>query len=166
MDAFSTFNFLTMKNFISIFLFGVLFALSSWATPPADAFLDTEQFSDIGAPPKSHVFTNSIPGTSAENSHFIPGTSAESITDLDQQVQGSSAEVRQVNGLYVFLYSTPVGETEFLGAVVSPPIVLSTDMDKMVQLMSRRAHEKYPEAEAIIFSNNDLSKCDAVRFKQ
>lgn len=145
-----------MRSFISIFMFGLLFALSVSATPPPHACIEQAQ-TDIGAPPQSVANAKTvIPGTNAKT--VIPGTNAET--------QSSSAEVRQVNGLYIFLYSTPSDETEFLGAVISPPIVLSTDMDKMVQMMSRRAHEKYPEAEAIIFSNNDLSRCDAVKFRQ
>lgn len=92
---------------------------------------------------------NPTPGTGVTPNERLSGT----------------ADTRQVNGLYIFLYSTPSDPTDFLGEVVSPPVVVSTDMDKMIQQMARRAKAKFPDAEGIVFSNNDLSRCDAVRFK-
>ena len=170
-------------------MFCGLFALCGFAGPPLEA-TELELGSTIGAPPYKNAHAVSTAKSEVETSDTLqeagvyldtdeaakiqPGVNQAAAQNLAEPatlqrpskgIANHTAEIRQINGLYIYLYSTPIDETEFIGAVISPPIVMSTDMDKMVQLMAKRAKAKFPDAEAIIFSNDDLGKCDAVKFK-
>ncbi len=180
-----------MKQLV-LMMFCGLFALFGFAAPPLEA-TELELGSTIGAPPYKNAHTPFVVAavkSETETSDTLKETGVYLDTDKAAKIQSGvnqataqnltepavlkrpskgianhTAEIRQINGLYIYLYSTPIDETEFIGAVISPPIVISTDMDKMVQLMAKRAKAKFPDAEAIIFSNDDLGKCDAVKFK-
>jgi len=77
----------------------------------------------------------------------------------------STAEVETVQGIYVFMTSKPVKEYEYLGTVKSGAVVASKDYDKLMPKMVEKAKEKFPNADAVLFKNNLVYECDAIKFK-
>lgn len=65
----------------------------------------------------------------------------------------NSAEVDQVQGVYIFSNSKPVSEFEYLGKVKGPAVA-SSEFGDMVQYMSKRAKEQFPNCNAIIFDGD------------
>jgi hypothetical protein len=82
---------------------------------------------------------------------------------IKYDVKKSSAEVEQVEGVYVFYRSKPVFDYEYLGTY---KIVLAWDNSPKIlfEKLVRKTKEKYPNAEAIVI-DNDMGKCDAIKFK-
>ncbi len=75
------------------------------------------------------------------------------------------ATVNQVEGIYVYALSKPNAETTYLGTVEIGGIVSSTKAGHMLKLLIEKTKKKFPTAQAIIITNEDFEKCDAVTFK-
>ncbi|MBI3502262.1 MAG: hypothetical protein HY063_10760 [Bacteroidetes bacterium] len=82
--------------------------------------------------------------------------------------KNSTAEVDQIQGVYVFIKAKPVKEYEFLG-VVKGPTFGSEQMDDMLDYMLKRVKKDYPSANGILFDGpikrSDNTKVSAVKFK-
>lgn len=76
----------------------------------------------------------------------------------------STAEAKQIQGVYVFFCSEPIKETDYLGTV-NVYVTISSDSDSRLNAMIKKVKKEYPDAEAIIFKNIDFGSCDAVKFK-
>jgi hypothetical protein len=82
-------------------------------------------------------------------------------------VSTKTAEVEQRQGVYVFYKGQkPVGNYEYLGTVESGAMIKNYKLSYLVPLMIERTKKKYPNAEGIIFVEEDLWKCDAIKFKE
>jgi hypothetical protein len=77
-------------------------------------------------------------------------------------VKGSTGEVNQIEGLYIFTDSKPVKETEFLGSVKAG-VTMSGSYSQIINKIARKARKEYPNADAIIFNGEE--KADVVKFK-
>ncbi len=78
-----------------------------------------------------------------------------------------TAEVEQRQGVYVFYKGQkPTGNYEYLGPVESGAMIKNYKLSYLVPLMIERTKKKYPNADAVIFVEEDLWKCDAVKFKE
>jgi hypothetical protein len=75
-----------------------------------------------------------------------------------------TAEVEQIQGLYVFIHSKPVMEYDYLGSF-TPGLVPSKNAQSIINHMIKKSKEKYPNADAIIFTDDELGKADLVKFK-
>ncbi|MFN4854538.1 MAG: hypothetical protein ACK5JC_08990 [Bacteroidota bacterium] len=79
------------------------------------------------------------------------------------EIKKSTAEVEQVEGMFVFYRSKPLTEYQYLGTY---KIALIWDdkprllFDKLV----RKTKEKFPTANGMIIDNN-MAKCDAILLK-
>lgn len=79
------------------------------------------------------------------------------------EAKKSTGEVEQEEGMYVFYRSKPVSEYEYIGTY---KIGMIWD-DKPRLLFSkliRKTKDKFPNADGIII-DNDMGKCDAIKFK-
>lgn len=80
----------------------------------------------------------------------------------------SLAKVEQVQGLYIFIKSTPSAEYEHLGVVKGPKIG-NHEMDKLTETFIKRVREQYPNADAILFDGQikqtHNTKVSAIKFK-
>jgi len=74
------------------------------------------------------------------------------------------ANVKQDNGLYVFIESTPANEYETLGTV-KKSIALTGSAREMVRKLCSRAKDDYPQAEGIIFDDLSLDHATVIKFK-
>lgn len=77
----------------------------------------------------------------------------------------SIANVKQDNGLYVFIEATPATEYETLGTVKKTGLVMSGKAKEMVRILCRRAKDDYPTAEGIIFDDLTLEHATVIKFK-
>jgi hypothetical protein len=78
-----------------------------------------------------------------------------------------TAEVEQRQGVYVFYKGQkPVGNYEYMGTVESGAMIKNYKLSYLVPLMIERTKKKYPNADAVIFVEEDLWKCDAIKFKE
>lgn len=80
------------------------------------------------------------------------------------EVKITTADVEQMNGLYVFIHSKPVKPYETLGTY-APKVVWSDESNKLINHMVTKGKEKFPEATAIIFTSDDLGTADLIKFK-
>lgn len=82
-----------------------------------------------------------------------------------QELKLGSAEVDQVQGIYVFYRSKPAKAYDYLGTVKSPGIIKTWKGSYLVDLMVKRAKEKHPTCNGIIFKDEDMTEVDAVLIK-
>lgn len=83
-------------------------------------------------------------------------------------VKKSTAEVEQLQGIYVFSDSKPVSEFQYLGTVKTTFFKLgSKEYQGIRNAMIRKAKEDYPTCDGIIISFNDggTNRADAIKFK-
>ena len=92
-------------------------------------------------------------------------TGMVSYTAISYEPKTSTAEVDQQNGIHMFIKSRPVKEYDFLGAVNMPEFVMSGKPKEMIDIATKRARKQYPEANAIIFTSDNLYSCDAIKIK-
>ena len=76
-------------------------------------------------------------------------------------VSKKTAEVEFKSGLYIFTDSKPVKEYDYLGSI--KVMTLSGYYKQAIPLLLKKAKEKYPNADAIIYT--DTEKADVIRFK-
>lgn len=81
----------------------------------------------------------------------------------DYSVAKKTAEVRQVEGIYVFFCAEPVSEYKFLGTA-RVQLVIDDNTDTRIYSVIKRAKKKYPECEAVIFRELDLGVADCIKF--
>lgn len=75
------------------------------------------------------------------------------------------ANVKQDNGLYVFIESTPVSDYETLGNVKKTGLVMNGKAEEMVKIITRRAKDDYPTCDAVIFDDLKLDHATVIKFK-
>lgn len=76
----------------------------------------------------------------------------------------ATAEVNQVQGLYIFTDSKPVLEVEYMGTVKIKGIVESNKYTTIRDLLIKRAKREYPKANGIILSSDGF-QADVIKFK-
>lgn len=77
----------------------------------------------------------------------------------------NTASVQQKDGIYIFMFSTPLADYEKLGTVKKTGIVLSGKPEEMFNILLRRCKKDYPSATGLIFSSVQMDEADAIRFK-
>ena len=85
---------------------------------------------------------------------------------ITYEPQKKTAEVEQMEGLYVFTDSKPVFDYEYLGTVKAT-IGLSGQYQSVRNKLIKKAKKKYPNAEGVIFhfTTGGTDRCDAIRYK-
>jgi hypothetical protein len=81
-----------------------------------------------------------------------------------QEIKNSTAEVKQVQGLYIFTDCKPVKEVDYLGTVKVKGVVMSNKYTAMRDLLIKKAKKDFPKADGIIISD-DSFEADAIKFK-
>ena len=82
-------------------------------------------------------------------------------------LSNKTAEVEQRQGVYVFYKGQkPIGNYDYIGTVESGAMIKNYKLSYLVPLMIERTKKKYPNADAVIFVEEDLWKCDAIKFKE
>jgi hypothetical protein len=76
----------------------------------------------------------------------------------------SLAEVEQIRGLYVFIHAKPKGEYQYLGSY-APAVVWTANAEPLINHMIKKGKEMYPQANAIIFTDDDLDRVDLIQLK-
>lgn len=97
---------------------------------------------------------------------FVAGIAITSLFSFKMiyDAKKNTAEVESTSGLYIFIHSKPVVEYEVLGTY-NPKVVWSADAKPIIEFMIKKGKESYPNADAIIFTNEDLSRADLVKLK-
>ena len=76
-----------------------------------------------------------------------------------------AGEVEQIEGIYFFYKSKPVDSYDILGTVKAPGVVLSADPKSMIATMIKRSKKEHPTADGIVFTKEDMTACEAIKFK-
>ena len=82
----------------------------------------------------------------------------------DDKQKNSAAVAEQVNGLYIFMYSKPAGEINFLGTVKAL-ITLTGSTEEVVNKLCKKARKEYPNAQGIVINMTNFDKADVINFK-
>lgn len=82
-------------------------------------------------------------------------------------IKPNTAEVSQIEGLYVFTDSKPVAEYEYLGTVKNNLSLRGSQYTSIRNKLISKAKKEYPNADAVImsFSAGGTDKADVVKFK-
>jgi len=95
-------------------------------------------------------------------------TALVAFTASKLEFKNNSAEVDQIQGIYVFAKSKPVKEFEFIGTVKGP-LIGNHEFDNLVEIMVKNCKKDFPEANAIIFDGaikqTQNTKVSAVKIK-
>lgn len=85
---------------------------------------------------------------------------------INYEVKNSTAEVEQIQGIYIFTDSKPVREFEYLGTA-SNGIGISSQYQGVRDRLIKNAKKEYPSCDAIILhlNSNGFDKADVIRFK-
>lgn len=84
---------------------------------------------------------------------------------IEQDINTKSlAEVEQIRGLYVFIHAKPKGEYQYVGSY-TPTIVMSKNAAPIIDHMIKKGKEMYPQANAIIFTDDELGRVDLIQLK-
>lgn len=94
---------------------------------------------------------------------FIAVLALMSFTAIDYVIKNNTAEVEQEEGMYIYYRSKPVKEYEYLGSY-KVGVIMDNSPKLLFNKLVRKTKEKYPDANGIII-NNEMDKCDAIRFK-
>src|SRR5688572_20478637 len=71
------------------------------------------------------------------------------------------ASVSKLQGVYIFMFSQPTGEYDYLGTVKAGMTWEGSPVEVMNSIL-KRAKKQYPDVEGIIFSQSDPEKADAI----
>jgi hypothetical protein len=89
-------------------------------------------------------------------------------TKMNYEVKMNSAEVEQIQGIYIFVKNKPVKEYEYLGTVKGP-LIGNHEFDNLVELMVKNTKKEFPNANALIFDGvikqTHNTKVSAVKIK-
>ena len=91
-------------------------------------------------------------------------TTIVAFTAANYVLNKTTADVEQIQGVYVFIHSKPAMEYEYLGSF-TPGMVPSKSAKPIINHMIKKGKEKFPTADAIIFTDDELGKADLVKFK-
>ncbi len=75
----------------------------------------------------------------------------------------ATAEVFQEEGLYIFYRSKPVKEYDYIGTY-KVGMVWDDKPKLLFAKIVKKVKKEFPEAQAVII-DNDMGKCDAIKFK-
>ena len=79
-------------------------------------------------------------------------------------IDKATANVEQVNGVYVYAFAKPTAKYDVLGMVKVKGMVSNEKGPHMVDLLTGYAKKDYPSGEAIIV-NSDFEKAEVIKFK-
>lgn len=99
--------------------------------------------------------------------YFVAGVLTFSLLSFkvaEQMASKDTAQVEQVKGVCVFIHSKPIREYEYLGSF-HPKVVPSGNAKPIINHMIKKGTEKFPQADGIIFTDDQLAKVDLIRFK-
>lgn len=99
--------------------------------------------------------------------YFVAGILSLSLLSFkvaEQMADKDNAKVEQIKGVYVFIHSKPIREYEYLGSL-QPKVVPSSNAKPIINHMITKGTEKYPQADGIIFTDDELGKVDMIKFK-
>ena len=95
---------------------------------------------------------------------------AVGFTVASYDVKKSTAEVNQIQGIFIFTNSKPLSEYEYLGSIKTSSIVSlgSAQYQPVRDKMIKKIKKDYPQANGAIFyfNNGSADKADAIKFKE
>lgn len=89
-------------------------------------------------------------------------------TVVSYEPKHATAEVEQLQGLYIFVDSKPVLEYEYIGTVKSTFSLGGSQYTDVRDRIIKKAKKDYPQADAIIisFKAGGTDRADAIKFKK
>lgn len=75
------------------------------------------------------------------------------------------AEVSQYQGVYIFTYAKPVREHQYLGTI-NVKVCWECKAGEMVNIVLKKLKKEYPTADGIIYTGDNMSQADVIKFKE
>lgn len=93
-------------------------------------------------------------------------TATLGFTYMTYEPSKASAEVEQMQGLYIFTDSKPILEYDYLGTVKAT-IGMDSQYQGVRDKLIGKARKDFPNADALImqFKSGGSDRCDAIKFK-
>lgn len=76
----------------------------------------------------------------------------------------TAARVNQMQGLSIFILSTPTAAYDYQGSVTKK-LAWTGEPQEMLNGIIKKVKNDYPDADGIIFTTVDMDKADAIKFK-
>lgn len=86
------------------------------------------------------------------------------ICAFKQTNKNNTAQVEQIQGLYIFMFCKPISEYQYIGSV-SKSVVWTGRPDEMLNTMINKVKKDFPTADGLIFTDTQMTKVDAIKFK-
>lgn len=80
------------------------------------------------------------------------------------EVKKNTAEVNQMQGVSIFMYSKPIAEYTYLGSI-KIKTAWSGQPEEMLNITLRKLKKDYPGADGIIFTSSQMEMIDVIKFK-
>jgi hypothetical protein len=77
----------------------------------------------------------------------------------------ATADVESYQGVYIFIHSKPVMEYDYKGTC-KLAVTWSAKASEAINAMTKKVKKDFPDADGIIFTDENLWQADAVKFKQ
>lgn len=90
----------------------------------------------------------------------IGGITSALLTTVD-----TKAQPEQIEGLYIYYKCKPISETDYLGTVKTG-ITWGASPHEFLNKILKKVKADYPAAQAVIITDVDMQKADAVKFKK
>lgn len=99
---------------------------------------------------------------------FCLGIIAMVMMASTQEIKKNHAEVTQLQGLFIFTDSKPMGEYEYLGTAKSKTSFSGTQYTDVRDRLIKKVKEDFPQAEGVIFNfkAGSTDTADAIKFKK
>ena len=86
------------------------------------------------------------------------------VNSTNYELKQSTADVEQYQGVYIFIHSKPASTYEYI-ATEKTEVVWSAKASEAINAMVKTVKKKYPNANGIIFTDENLWKADAILIK-
>lgn len=75
-----------------------------------------------------------------------------------------TANVEPVNGIYIYFHSRPAEQYDYLDTYTIQ-IAMTGKPEELINMMLNKVRKKYPEANGIIITSDELDQCDIIKLK-
>jgi len=86
------------------------------------------------------------------------------VTAWKIEADKTAAKVSQLQGLSIFILSTPAATYDYLGSETKK-ISITGEPGEMLNSMIKKIKKNYPTADGVIFTDVAMKKGDAIKFK-
>lgn len=81
-----------------------------------------------------------------------------------QGTNNRTANVEPINGIYIYFHSRPAEDYEYIDRY-KIQVAMTGKPEELINMMLNKVRKKYPEANGIIITSDELDQCDIIKLK-